>query len=452
MLGIRGFCRSAQFIASLSGNGFLRPANGATLLNSEYSQKRLFANGGKPKNYYEILGIQATAKESEVKAAYLKLAKKYHPDVCKEKDASNKFQEVSEAYEVLSDKQKRKEYDAYRSGGGGGFGRQGFDQRGTQQGWNYQSSRSAQDIFDQFFRGGFGGGDFAGSSYGFEASQQVQVKISFEEAARGVQKSINVNAIDTCAFCRGNGCAPGKSKVTCPYCSGTGFQTSTLSGFTLNHTCNYCKGAGKYNKDPCQTCAGTGQTVVNKKIGVYIPAGVDNGEMLRVQVGQSMVYLNIQVNPSLIHRREKENIHTDVEISLADAVLGGQINVPGIESDTVISIPPGTSSHRILCLKGKGIKRLNGIGTGDQFVNIKISVPKTLTQRQRELIEEWKRIEKGEEPKKPPKKEAPKKETETAKETKKEEEKPEDEPKKQQDGVFQRFVNLIRGKTNADTL
>ncbi|CAD5213189.1 unnamed protein product [Bursaphelenchus okinawaensis] len=407
-----------------------------------------------PKNYYDILGIQSTAKESEVKSAYLKLAKKYHPDVCKEKDASTKFQEVSEAYEVLSDKQKRRDYDAFRSSGGGFGGRQGFDSRGAQQQWDYRSTRSAEDIFSEFFSGGFGN-DFAGSSYGFEASQQILVKVSFEEAARGVQKTVNVNAVDTCGMCNGGGCALGKTKVTCPYCNGTGFQTKNLSGFVLNHACQYCRGEGKYNKDPCQTCSGTGKTIVNKKVSVYIPAGVDNNEMLRVQVGQSMVYLNIQVTPSLIHRREKENIFTDVEIGLTEAVLGGQINVPGIESDTMVSIPAGTSSHQRLCLKGKGIRKLNNIGSGDQFVSIKIKVPKTLTQRQRELIEEWRRIEKGEEPKRPkqpePKQqvhnEAPKKEMATEAPPKNLTE----EPKKQQDGVFQRFVNMIKGKSATES-
>ncbi|KAI6242750.1 RING-type E3 ubiquitin transferase [Aphelenchoides fujianensis] len=348
-------------------------------------QRRLFSNDAANKNYYEILGISASASDSE-------LAKKYHPDVCKEKDASKKFQEVSEAYEVLSDKSKRGEYDAFRSGG---F-RQGFDNRGMggggPQGFNFHSHRNAKDMFEEIFGRNF---HFGESADGFGTTQEMSVRISFEEAARGVQKRINLNVIDSCLTCRGSGVKLGHTKVSCPYCNGTGMVTKNMSGFYMQSTCGHCRGQGMFNKDPCLDCEGTGSVVQNRSTDIYIPPGIDNEQTLRMQVGASTVYVHVQVTPSLIHRRVRENIFTDIEIGISEAVLGSTVKVPGIDADTTVRIPAGTSSHTQLCLKGKGLKRLNNVGSGDQFINVKIRVPKTITPKQRELMLEWHLMEHG---------------------------------------------------------
>ncbi|KAI6172130.1 RING-type E3 ubiquitin transferase [Aphelenchoides besseyi] len=375
----RAFLRCARSASHRSQ--FLPLTSASFVIQRTVTQQRLFSSNGTNKNYYDILGVPAAATESEVKKAYLKLAKKYHPDVCKEKDASKKFQEVSEAYEVLSDKTKRREYDAYRSGG---F-RQGYDNRGGpggQQGFHYNSTRSPEDIFEEIFGRNF---RFADSAHGFDSTQELTVRLTFEEAARGVQKTIDLNVVDSCTTCRGSGVKLGYKKVQCPYCNGTGMVTKSLSGFFMQQTCSHCRGQGQFNKDPCMDCEGTGNVIQSRSTTFNIPAGIDNDQALRMQVGASTVYLRIQVQPSLIHRRVKENIYTDVDIGISEAVLGSTIKVPGIESDTTVRIPAGTSSHTQLCLKGKGIKRLNSAGSGDQ----------TITPKQRELMLEWHLMEHG---------------------------------------------------------
>lgn len=201
--------------------------------------------------------------------------------MCKEADASKKFQEVSEAYEVLSDKTKRQEYDAYQSGG---F-RQGFDNRGMGdpgRDFNFHSTRSANDIFEEIFGKGF---KFGETSHGFDSSQEISVRISFEEAARGVQKTVKINVIDACEPCKGSGVSLGYKKVSCPYCNGTGMVTKKLSGFFMQSTCSHCRGQGLFNKNPCMECEGTGNVVKTRETNIYIPPGIDNDQTLRMQVG-----------------------------------------------------------------------------------------------------------------------------------------------------------------------
>ncbi|KAI1708829.1 dnaJ domain-containing protein [Ditylenchus destructor] len=341
------------------------------------------------KDYYKILGIAKNAAESDIKKAYYSLAKKYHPDVNKDKGAGEKFQELSEAYEVLSDAKKRRDYDQFGSagassfgaGGGGGGGSAGSRQ------WQYTTHRSPEDLFRDLF-GDFdpfkgNRGAYAESAFGFDAAQQVNVKISFEEAARGCNKTLNVNVVDDCWKCQGNGVSPGYTKVSCPFCNGTGVTSQHVQGFFMQQTCNRCGGSGSFNKNPCMECEGHGRAVTRKTCDISIPAGVDDNQVLRTQLGKSVIYVLVN------------NIFTDVEISVAQALLGGTIKVPGILQDTIVRIPPGTSSHTQMCLKGKGIKRLNQAGYGDQYINIKIYVPKKLGEIEKRIALEWAKIEKN---------------------------------------------------------
>uniref|UniRef100_A0AC34R3W8 Uncharacterized protein n=1 Tax=Panagrolaimus sp. JU765 TaxID=591449 RepID=A0AC34R3W8_9BILA len=336
------------------------------------------------KDYYKILGVAKNAKDTDIKKAYYQAAKKYHPDVNKEKGASEKFQELSEAYEVLSDADKRAAYDQN-------------SQRpsGKHSDWQYQSTRAAEEIFNQFF-GGLGRDPFAGfaeSAAGFAASQEIPVNLSFEEAARGASKTISYNSIEDCIKCRGSGTEPGYKKVSCPYCNGTGVTSSSYSGFYFQSTCNRCRGSGHYNKNPCTECEGHGTSVQRRSSTVSIPAGVSNGQRMQLSLGRNTVYLLLRVADSLIHQRDRYDIHTDVDISIAQAILGGTVKVSGIYEDRYVQIRPGTNSHTEYLIPGAGIKKLDKSGTGDQHIHIKIKVPKKLTEKQKALMLAWAELE-----------------------------------------------------------
>uniref|UniRef100_A0A0N5AVZ1 Chaperone protein dnaJ 1, mitochondrial n=1 Tax=Syphacia muris TaxID=451379 RepID=A0A0N5AVZ1_9BILA len=350
------------------------------------------------RDYYEVLGLKRGASAKEIKKAYYQLAKKYHPDVNKEKDANVKFQEVSEAYEVLSDDSKRAQYDQF---GTGPFYQQapGQAKSRTAGGWQYQSTVDPEELFRKMFGGrnpfadfGFGD-DYAETAHGYEASQQHVMNITFEEAARGVTKNVTLNVVEDCPTCKGKGVQPGFKKVSCPYCNGTGFIAQQMGGFFMQTSCSRCRGTGFYNKNPCLECEGHGRSVQRKSVAINVPAGINDGESVRINVGRSMVYITFKVAPSLRFRRDKYDIHCDVEISVAQAVLGGTVKVPGIEQDTFIQIPPGTNSHTRMRLTGKGIKRLDYAGHGDQYINIKIKVPKRLNEKQQSLMKAWAELE-----------------------------------------------------------
>ncbi|CAG9530237.1 unnamed protein product [Cercopithifilaria johnstoni] len=351
------------------------------------------------RDYYEILGLKKGASAKDIKKAYYKLAKEYHPDVNKSKDANARFQEVSEAYEVLSDDQKRAQYDQ--------FGADPFQQRQTAGatsydtgGWQYQSTIDPEELFRKMFGGrspfsNFASnfGDFAESADGFESSEQHILNISFEDAARGAQKSMNINVVDDCPACFGKGVQPGYKKVSCPYCNGTGYVTQQMGGFYMQSTCGRCGGTGFYNKNPCLQCEGHGRTVQRRTVTVNIPAGINDGETVRMPVGKSTIFITFKVAPSSRFRRDKYDIHCDVEISIAQAILGGTVKVPGIKEDTYIQIPPGTASHTKMRLTGKGIKKLNYAGYGDQYIHIMVKVPKLLTDKQKALMQAWAELE-----------------------------------------------------------
>ncbi|CAD7013873.1 unnamed protein product [Ceratitis capitata] len=353
------------------------------------------------KDYYQILGVAKNANSKDIKKAYYQLAKKYHPDTNKsDPDAGKKFQEVSEAYEVLSDDTKRREYDTYgqtsenmgRAGGFGGQGPQGFSQN-----WQFRSTIDPEELFRKIFgEANFRSNsfdDFADSKFGFGAAQEIVMDLTFAQAARGVNKDVNVNVVDTCAKCNGTKCEPGTKPGRCQYCNGTGMETISTGPFVMRSTCRYCQGTRQYIKYPCTECDGKGQTVQRKKVTVPVPAGIENGQTVRLQVGRKELFVTFRVEPSKYFKREGADVHTEAAISIAQAVLGGTIRVQGVYEDQWINIPSGTSSHHKVFLRGKGLKRVNAHGHGDHYINIKIDVPKHLTSEQKALMEAYAELE-----------------------------------------------------------
>jgi len=219
------------------------------------------------------------------------------------------------------------------------------------------------------------------------------MNLTFQEAARGVNKDITLNVVDSCPKCKGTACEPGRTKVSCPFCNGTGMETFQQGMFVMRQTCRHCKGTGSYNKNPCIECEGKGDTVQRRTVTVPVPAGVEDGQTVRMTVGKREVYIHFKVAPSSQFRREGADVYTDVSISLAQAVLGGTVRVPGIYEDTHLQIPVGTSSHARMRLTGKGVKKLEARGYGDQYINIRIAIPKNLNDRQLAVIQVWAELE-----------------------------------------------------------
>ncbi|XP_055859399.1 protein tumorous imaginal discs, mitochondrial isoform X2 [Episyrphus balteatus] len=382
-----------------------------SLLSSTGSQPittiiRSFHRSGRlnKSDYYQTLGVPKNASAKDIKKAYYQLAKKYHPDTNKDPNSGKKFQEVSEAYEVLSDEQKRREYDTYgqttedmnRAGYGAGAdprGPQGFSQS-----WQFRSTIDPEELFRKIFgEANFRSNnfeEFAESQYGFGSAQEVVMDLTFAQAARGVNKDVNVNIVDTCPKCSGTKCEPGTKPGKCQYCNGTGMETISTGPFVMRSTCRYCQGTRQFIKYPCVECEGKGQSVQRKKVTVPVPAGVENGQTVRLAVGRKEIFITFRVEKSKYFRRDGADVHTDATVSVSQAILGGTIRIQGIYEDHVINIEPGTSSHRTISLRGKGLKRVNAYGHGDHFVNIKIDIPKSLSAEQRALIQAFAELEK----------------------------------------------------------
>ncbi|XP_034947713.1 protein tumorous imaginal discs, mitochondrial-like isoform X2 [Chelonus insularis] len=380
----------------------------STSINEKYTKRFLFlrrdfhtTNSLKAvkKDYYEILGITRNASAKDIKKAYYQLAKKYHPDTNKnDPNANKKFQEVSEAYEVLSDETKRKQYDTWgatseQMGMGGGYPGGQQQSQEANYNWNFQSTINPEDLFRKIFgNAGFRASDFseyddyADSKYGFGTAQEVVMNLSFAQAARGVNKEVTLNVVDVCPKCNGSRCELGTKAIKCQQCNGTGMETISTGPFVMRSTCRYCHGSRVYIKYPCLECEGKGQTVQRKNVIVPVPAGVEDGQTIRMAVGNKEIFVTFRVEKSRYFRRDGADVHTDAEISLAQAALGGTIRVQGVYEDHTIQIRPGTSSHSKIRLTGKGMRKVNGVGHGDHYVNIKITVPTTLTDKQKALL------------------------------------------------------------------
>uniref|UniRef100_A0A1Q3FXA3 DnaJ homolog l(2)tid, mitochondrial n=1 Tax=Culex tarsalis TaxID=7177 RepID=A0A1Q3FXA3_CULTA len=404
--GGQGRCSHCRGTDSLFGQG-----RTAGLLAVEKSQDviqvRQIRTGRvlQKKDYYSILGVAKNSSPKEIKKAYYQLAKKYHPDTNKnDPDAGRKFQEVSEAYEVLSDDTKRREYDTFgqtseqmgRAGGGGhpgaGQGPQGFSQN-----WQFRSTIDPEELFRKIFGdGGFKAGgfdDFSDSRFGFGGAQEVMMNLTFAQAARGVNKDIDVNVVDTCPKCTGSRCEPGTKPGKCQYCNGTGMETISTGPFVMRSTCRYCQGTRMYIKYPCLECGGKGQTVQRKRVTVPVPAGVEDGQTVRMAVGSKELFITFNVEKSRYFRRDGSDVHTEANISLSQALLGGTIRIQGVYEDQTIQIVPGTSSHTRITLKGKGLKRVNSYGSGDHYVHLKIQIPTKLSSQQKALVQAYAELE-----------------------------------------------------------
>ncbi|KAK4300094.1 hypothetical protein Pmani_027685 [Petrolisthes manimaculis] len=345
------------------------------------------------KDYYETLGVPRNASVKEIKKAYYQLAKKYHPDVNRNDPSSQKkFTEASEAYEVLSDEEKRRQYDtmgrtAEQMGAAGGAGNP------FQSGWQYQTSIDPEELFRKIFgdfkrAGGMdmSGQDFAESAFGFGAAQEITLNLNFKQAARGINKEVSLNTVDICPKCRGSRCEPGTKAARCQYCNGTGMETISTGPFVMRQTCRYCHGTRMHIKFPCMECEGKGQTVQRKTVTIPVPAGIEDGQTLRITVGRKEVFVRISVGKSDYYRRDGADVHTDATISLCQAALGGATRIQGIYEDLTLEIPEGTHSHTRIRLGSKGLKRVNSYGYGDHYVNVKVRVPTRLSPAQKALV------------------------------------------------------------------
>ena len=353
------------------------------------------------RDYYEVLGIGKNATDAEIKSAYRKLAKKYHPDLNPgNKEAEEKFKEVNEANDVLSDPQKRQRYDQfgfagvdpnYAAANGGGFG--GVD---------------LGDIFGDIFGGGFGGGfsGFGGESSTRTANAprkghdiQASVILTFEEAAHGCSKKITINRQDTCPDCGGTGAAKGTSPETCPDCGGRGYvvtqQRTPFGVMQSQQPCSHCGGRGTIIRNPCKTCRGTGKTAARKSLEINIPAGIDDDQNIALRgqgdagsnggpAGDVIVHVTVKADP--MFERDGYDVTIHVPITFSQAVLGDDVEVPTVDGRIVQHIPEGTQSGTKFRLRGQGIQYLNGRGRGDQYVIVDVEIPKKVTRAQREAL------------------------------------------------------------------
>ncbi|MDH7555903.1 MAG: molecular chaperone DnaJ [Candidatus Methanosuratincola sp.] len=354
------------------------------------------------RDYYEILGVPRDATPEQIKDAYRKLALQYHPDRNKSPDAEEKFKEISEAYAVLSDPQKRSQYDM--------LGRAGFNQQYTQEdifrGADFETIfrdfgfGGFGDLFDLFFGGGRGYGGFGNRR--MRGSDLVsEVRITLEEALKGAEKEIEIPRSETCKQCAGSGASPGTSPRTCTNCGGTGqvqrVHSSGFARFVQITACPTCKGSGSIIDKPCSACKGSGVAKVKRRITVRIPPGAEDGMQLRLRgEGDASLnggapgdlYVNVGVVPDPRFRREGPDLYYELRIGYPQAALGTEVTVPTLEGPVQMTINPGTQPGTILRLKGRGLPKLDGFGRGDQFVVVNVTVPERLTPRQRELLKE----------------------------------------------------------------
>lgn len=344
------------------------------------------------RDYYDVLGVGKDASQEEIKKTYRKLARKYHPDVNKEPDAADKFKEVKEAYEVLSNDQKRAQYDQFghadpqsQGFGGGGFGGEDFG--------------GFSDIFDMFFGGG-GRRDPNAPRQGNDL--QYTMVLEFEEAIFGKETDIHIPREEECDTCKGSGAKPGTKPETCHHCHGTGqlnVEQNTPFGRVVNkRVCHHCNGTGKEIKEKCPTCHGKGSVKKQKKIHIKIPAGIDDGQQIRVagngEPGANGgpagdLYVVVQVKSHEFFQRDGDDIFCEMPITYAQAALGDELEIPTVHGKVKLKIPAGTQTGKTFRLRGKGAPNVRGYGHGDQNVRMRVITPTNLTERQKELIREF---------------------------------------------------------------
>ena len=354
------------------------------------------------RDYYEVLGVDKSASEDEIKRAYKKMARKYHPDLNPDnKEAYEKFKEVNEAYEVLSDSDKKARYDQFgfagvdpnygAGAGGGAYGAGGFD------------FGDLGDIFGSFFGGGFSSAQRRNPNAPQRGeSIRLSVTISFEEAAFGCEKEVSVDRYETCAVCHGSGCADGTSPEVCPGCHGAGQvqvrRQTPMGVFATTSPCGRCGGKGRIIKTPCTTCRGSGLERKRRTIQAKIPAGIDNGQTISIR-GQGHagknggpsgdLLITITVRPHELFRREGTSGLCEAPITFAQAVLGAELEIPTIDGKVKYDLPEGTQSGTTFRLKGKGIPELTGRGRGDQYVTVYIETPRNLNREQKEALKKF---------------------------------------------------------------
>jgi len=346
------------------------------------------------RDYYEVLGVDRDASKQDIRRAYRRLARKYHPDVNKEEGAEAKFIEANEAYEVLSDDQKRAQYDQFGHAGAQGQGFSGF-------GGGASDFSGFGDIFDMFFGGG------AGRSRDPNAPQQgadlqYTMTLEFEEAIFGKETEITIPKEENCDTCKGSGAKPGTKANTCSHCHGSGqlnLEQDTPFGRVVNRrVCHHCQGSGKVIPEKCHTCGGSGQVKKHSKIQISIPAGIDEGQQIRIsgkgEPGKNGgpsgdLYVVVHIKPHDYFEREGDNIYCDLPLTFTQAALGDEVEVPTVHGKVKLKIPAGTQTGKVFRLRGKGVPNVHGRGHGDQHIQVKVITPTHLTKRQKELLREF---------------------------------------------------------------
>jgi len=355
------------------------------------------------RDYYEVLGVSRGASETDIKKAFRKLARKHHPDVNPgDRTAEQKFKEINEAYEVLSDAKKRQQYDqfghaAFEAGFGQGPSRSGPGFEGFTQGAESFRGSGFEDIFGNIF------GERAATQRGPSRGEDITytVEIDLEDAIFGKTLQVDLRRDVTCPVCNGSGSEPGTSPRTCPTCMGSGTVSQSRGFLSFAQTCPTCHGTGKINPNPCKACGGSGVIPRSERINVKIPPGVDNGSKVRVagmgEPGErggppGDVYIITKVRPHFYFERKGDNLYSDVNVTAREAALGDKIEIPTVDGMVALTIPPGTQSGQQFKLKGKGVPHLGGGGVGDHYVTIKVVTPTGLSERGKELLRELDRL------------------------------------------------------------
>lgn len=346
------------------------------------------------RDYYEVLGLNRDAEEGDLKKAYRRLAMKYHPDRNPDDpEAEEKFKEASEAYEILTDPEKRQAYDQ--------FGHAGFDpsQGGMGGGFNFEGNFGDifGDVFGDIFSGSRGGR--GGNGVGRGSDLRYNLNLSLEQAVSGDTIEVRIPVLTHCDDCDGSGAAPGTSPQTCPECQGAGQIRVSQGFFSLQQTCPRCRGQGRIVTDPCRTCGGAGRSEQRKTLSVKIPAGVDTGDRIRLTgEGEAGInggppgdlYVQVEVNDHPIFVRDGRHLYCEVPISFADAALGGELEVPTLDGRVKLKIPAETQTGKVFRLRGKGVTQVRGGGVGDLLCKVVVETPIKLTDKQKELLKEFK--------------------------------------------------------------